>query len=86
VLQPILLQNGHKKILSKVLRVLNRITSRPNKQENWPPISPAKLSQRIPSFVLFIRQVGSRKNQAPSGGYKLMPSARTLAAVRSVHE
>src|SRR5205823_14549397 len=75
MLQPAALQNGHKKILSEVLCVLNRIAACPHKQENGPPICPAKLGQRIASVLLFIRQVRGRKNQAPPGSYKLLRSA-----------
>src|SRR6266513_2633803 len=86
VLQPIVLQNGHKKILSEVLCILNRIAACTHKRENGPPICPAKLGQRVASFLLFVGHVGGRKNQAPAGGYKLMRSACTLVAVLPVHE
>src|SRR4030095_13182130 len=84
VVQPILLQNGHKKILSEVLCVLNRIAACPHKRENGPPIGPAKLSERITCLQLF--SVCGGKDETPAGSYKLARSACSLVAVLPVHE
>src|SRR5436190_22411597 len=86
MLQPVLLKYYHKKILSEILRVLNRIAARPHKRENGPPISPAKLGERIASFLLFTPESGSRKDQAPAGSDKLTRFASTLLTRLSVHE
>jgi len=58
MLQPVLLKYYHKKILSEILRVLNRIAARPHKRKNGPPISAANLRERITRLLLFLPQRG----------------------------
>jgi len=85
-LQPVVLENCHKKILREILCVLNRIAACPHKQENGPPINPAKFRQRIARLLLFTPQIGRRKDQTPAGSYKLTRYTRTLVAVLPVHK
>src|SRR4029453_5994815 len=85
VLQPVVLEPRKKKILSEILRVLNRIAARLHKRENGPPICPAKLGQRITGLLLFA-SVDGGKNQAPSSRYERTRFAFTLVAVLPVHE
>jgi hypothetical protein len=83
--QPIFLQNGHKKILRKVLRVLCGIAASADERENGSPISSAKLRQRV-ARLLFFASVGGGKDEAPAGSYKLARSVSTPVARLPVHE
>ena len=85
VVQPIFLQNGHKKILRKVLRVLCGIAVSADERENGSPISSAKLGQRV-ARLLFFASVGGGKDKAPAGSYKLARSIFTPVASLPVHE
>src|SRR5437764_15484104 len=85
VVQPIFLQNGHKKILRKVLRVLCGIAVSADERENGSPISSAKLGQRV-ARLLFFASVGGGKDKAAAGSYKLARSIFTPGASRAVIE
>src|SRR5204863_9656006 len=50
------------------------------------PISPPKLGERIVTSLLFTPQIGGRKNQTPTGGYKFTRFACTRVAVLPVHD
>ena len=85
VLQPIVLQNGHEKILSEVLCVLDRKTACVDKGENRSPISTAKLGEGATRLLLFAA-IGGGKDEAPAGSYKLARSVSTPLATLPVHE
>jgi len=67
------------------LRVLCGIAASADEGENGPPISSAKLGQRVVR-LLFFASVGNGKDEAPAGSYKLARSISTPAASLPVHE
>jgi hypothetical protein len=63
--QPIALQNHGEKILSEILRFLERVAPATCIQEDGPPVRPAKFSERFARLLLINARACCGKNQAP---------------------
>jgi hypothetical protein len=86
VLEPVALQDHNKKILGEILGLLCRMTAPAHEQEDWAPVRPAKLRERLTRLLLVAAGVCSGQNKAPPGGCKHARFGRAGRARLNVHK
>jgi hypothetical protein len=77
------LEHRNEKILREILSVGNGIAAPADESENGPPISSAKLGERVAHLLLVVPRVSASKDYAPPGGGE--PAALSIRNGTGVH-